>query len=40
MNLPAGKMVKDVYTVGQKAHVRILQVDASHQRLGLSLILE
>jgi small subunit ribosomal protein S1 len=40
INLPVGKMVKDVYTVGQKLHVRILQVDAAHQRLGLSLNLE
>jgi small subunit ribosomal protein S1 len=40
INLPAGKMVKDIYSTGQKVHVRILQVDAAHQRLGLSLKLE
>lgn len=38
MRLPEGKTVKEVYTPGQRVHVRILQVDAAHQRLGLSLI--
>jgi small subunit ribosomal protein S1 len=40
IKLPAGKMVKEVFTAGQKVHVRILQMDASHHRLGLSMILE
>lgn len=40
MRLPEGKTVKETYTIGQRVHVRILQIDAAHQRLGLSLILD
>jgi small subunit ribosomal protein S1 len=40
MDLPAGQVIKDVFVSGQKVHVRILQIDAAHQRLGLSLRLE
>jgi small subunit ribosomal protein S1 len=35
-----GQAVKDCLTPGQKLNVRILQVDSSHQRLGLSLKLD
>jgi small subunit ribosomal protein S1 len=38
--LTNGQTVKDCLTPGQKLNVRILQVDAAHQRLGLSLKLE
>jgi small subunit ribosomal protein S1 len=38
--LPPGTTVKDYLTPGQEVKVRILQVDANHQRLGLSLKLE
>ena len=38
--LPAGATVKEYLSVGQKVDVRILQLDASRQRLGLSMILE
>lgn len=40
MRLPEGKMVKEMFSPGQRVHVRILQVDAAHQRLGLSMITE
>jgi small subunit ribosomal protein S1 len=35
--LPAGMTVKDYLSVGQKVEVRIIQLDAPRQRLGLSL---
>ena len=38
--LENGQMIKDLFTSGQKLNVRILQVDAAHQRLGLSLKLD
>ena len=38
--LPPGQMVKDYLAPGQQLNVRILQVDAPHQRLGLSLKLD
>jgi len=38
--LADGRTIKDCLTPGEKLNVRILQVDASHQRLGLSLKLE
>ncbi len=38
MRLPEGQAVKNVYSPGQRVNVRILQIDAAHQRLGLSLI--
>lgn len=37
--LPADMTVKDYLTVGQKVDVRIIQLDSSRQRLGLSLLL-
>jgi small subunit ribosomal protein S1 len=38
--LSNGQMVKNILTSGQQVNVRILQVDADHQRLGLSLKLD
>jgi small subunit ribosomal protein S1 len=38
--LPADGTIKDVLSPGQNIHVRILQVDSSRQRLGLSMKLE
>jgi small subunit ribosomal protein S1 len=38
--LAVGKTIKDYITLGQKINVRILQVDADHQRIGLSLKLD
>lgn len=38
IRLPEGKTSKEVYAPGQRINVRILQMDAAHQRLGLSLI--
>lgn len=38
--LPPETTVKDYLTVGQKVDVRIIQLDPSRQRLGLSLILQ
>lgn len=35
-----GKSVKDVLSVGSRVDVRVLHVDASHQRMGLSMRLE
>jgi small subunit ribosomal protein S1 len=35
-----GKSVKDVLTVGSRVDVRILHLEASHQRMGLSMRLE
>ena len=37
ITLPAGKLIKDVLSTGQNVTVRILQVDASRQRIGLSM---
>jgi small subunit ribosomal protein S1 len=37
MSLDAGRMVKDVLSEGQRLDVRVLHVDAAHQRIGLSL---
>ena len=39
MNL-GGAAVRDIYSEGQKINVRILHMDAQHQRLGLSLKLD
>jgi small subunit ribosomal protein S1 len=38
--LTNGQTVKDFLTIGERLNVRILQVDAAHQRLGLSLKLD
>lgn len=38
--LPSNKLIKDVLTTGQQIRVRILQVDPTRQRLGLSMKLE
>jgi small subunit ribosomal protein S1 len=38
--LTNGQTIKDFLTVGERLNVRILQVDAAHQRLGLSLKLD
>lgn len=38
--LPAGANIVDVLQEGQKVQVRILHIDAKHQRMGLSLRLE
>jgi small subunit ribosomal protein S1 len=38
--LPPNRSIKDVLSPGQNIQVRVLQVDASHQRLGLSMKLE
>ncbi|MFN8413625.1 MAG: S1 RNA-binding domain-containing protein [Anaerolineales bacterium] len=35
-----GKALKDMLTEGQKVQVRVLHVDAAHQRMGLSMRLE
>lgn len=40
MSLEAGSMVKDVLKEGQRLDVRVLHVDAAHQRMGLSLHLQ
>jgi len=40
MDLDDGNTVKDYYKPGQDVNVRILQVDATHQRLGLSMIMD
>jgi ribosomal protein S1 len=40
MPLEHGRSVKDIFTEGQLVQVRVLHVDASHQRMGLSLKLE
>lgn len=40
ISMPEGAAVKDVLSEGQAVRVRILHVDASRQRLGLSLKLE
>jgi small subunit ribosomal protein S1 len=37
MSLEAGRMVKDILSEGQRLDVRVLHVDAAHQRMGLSL---
>ena len=37
MLLEEGQNVKDVLSVDQPVQVRILHVDAAHQRMGLSL---
>ena len=34
--LPPDRNIKDFLTPGQNVRVRVLQVDATHQRLGLS----
>lgn len=40
MTLEGGKTVRDVISENQEVQVRILHVDAAHQRMGLSLNLE
>ncbi|MFN2274148.1 MAG: S1 RNA-binding domain-containing protein, partial [Anaerolineales bacterium] len=40
MQLESDQNVRDVLAEGQEIQVRILHVDASHQRMGLSLVLE
>ena len=40
MPLTDGKTVKDILKEGQRVDVRVLHVDAEHQRMGLSLHLE
>lgn len=40
MSLDSGKTVRDVVCENQEVRVRILHVDAAHQRMGLSLNLE
>jgi len=37
MPLEGGKLVRDVVSEDQEVQVRILHVDAAHQRMGLSL---
>jgi small subunit ribosomal protein S1 len=37
MPLTEGRMVKDILSEGQRLDVRVLHVDAAHQRMGLSL---
>ena len=37
MPLAEGRIVKDILTEGQRLDVRVLHVDAAHQRMGLSL---
>jgi small subunit ribosomal protein S1 len=37
MPLAEGRMVKDILSEGQRLDVRVLHVDAAHQRMGLSL---
>jgi small subunit ribosomal protein S1 len=38
--LPANGTIKDILSLGQSVQVRIIQVDASRQRLGLSMKLD
>ena len=38
--LPPNRNIEDVLTPGQNVRVRVLQVDAPHQRLGLSMKLD
>ena len=38
--LPPHRTVKDILSPGKNIQVRVLQVDASHQRLGLSMKLD
>ena len=40
MNIVEGQSVHDLLDEGQELQVRILHVDAAHQRMGLSLILD
>ena len=40
MNIGAGQTVKDILSEGQQIQVRILHVDATHQRMGLSMKLD
>ena len=40
MNIGAGQNVKDILSEGQQIQVRILHVDATHQRMGLSMRLD
>jgi len=40
MNIDAGQTVKDILSEGQQIQVRILHVDATHQRMGLSMRLD
>ena len=40
MQLESDQTVRDILDEGQEIQVRILHVDASHQRMGLSLVLE
>ncbi len=40
IHLPEGSSVKDNFFEGQRIDVRILHIDAAHQRLGLSLLLD
>ncbi len=40
MTIGAGQTVKDILSEGQQIQVRILHVDASHQRMGLSMRLD
>jgi len=40
MSLEGGQNVRDVISEGQEVQVRILHVDAAHQRMGLSLNLD
>ena len=40
MNIGAGQTVKDILSEGQQIQVRILHVDATHQRMGLSMRLD
>ncbi|MBI3739121.1 MAG: S1 RNA-binding domain-containing protein [Chloroflexi bacterium] len=40
MSLTPGQSVKDILSEGQQVQVRILHVDASHQRMGLSMKLD
>jgi small subunit ribosomal protein S1 len=37
MQIDDGRMVKDILSEGQRLDVRVLHVDAAHQRMGLSL---
>lgn len=39
MHLEEGRTVKDILSEGQRLDVRVLHVDAAHQRMGLSLLL-
>jgi small subunit ribosomal protein S1 len=40
MSLEAGQTPRDILSTGQSVQVRVLHVDASHQRLGFSMALE